>query len=278
MPYLPAELQDEELRKKLEEEAAVWLTDDPQRARRLLAEGESCLYLLTPENRGELGSGIEWCAEVPEDWRVQLLEAECCGLPAWLPEDFLWRVWLRSRSLPWHICETERLALREMTEADLDFLYELQKDEEAARFLEGPDSDRSIERQKLIAYRKQMYGFYGFGIWIVIEKERGRVVGRAGLQMRDGFEDPELGFAILKEYRQKGYAQEACRAVLSYARQELELKTVRAVVDGENTRSQRLCEKLGFSVDNAAELEGRLCIFYSCRAAEEKDRQNSPEG
>lgn len=294
-PYLPAELRCGALREALEHETGrgvpeVWLTDDSDTARQLLAEGACCIYLLTVENRNDFGAGIEWCAEVPEnvkggqkdpscwmqklplgapeaaqDWRGRLIAAERAGLPEWLPEDFLWRVWLRSHNLPWHVCETDRLALREMTEADLDFLYEMQADEEAARFLDAPDRDRDVQRQKLTAYRQQMYSFYGFGIWIVIEKENGQNVGRVGLQMRDGFEEPELGFAVLKKYRRRGYAEEACRAVLDYAKDELELKKVRAVVDGENAKSRRLCEKLGFTVDNLLETDGREWIFYSRR-------------
>lgn len=200
-----------------------------------------------------------------EGWKRRLMEAEREGLPGWLPEEFLWRVWLRRQSLPWHICETRRLALREMTEEDLDFLYEMQESGEAGRFLERLNGDREEERQKLEAYRRQMYGFYGFGIWMVIEKESGACVGRAGLQMRDGFEEPELGFAIAEKYRRRGYAEEACLAVLEYAEDELELSKVRAVVDEENINSRRLCEKLGFFVDKRSELDGRMCIFFSKR-------------
>lgn len=290
MPYLPAELKCGTLCEALENETGrdmpeVWLTDDSDTARQLLTEGACCVYLLTAENRNDFGTGIEWCAEVPEDgeegrtcgtqemspeasataddWRGQLLAAEIAGLPDWLPEDFLWRVWLRSRNLPWHICETDRLVLREMTETDLDFLYEMQEDEEAARFLDALDSDRDAQRQKLAAYRQQMYGFYGFGIWIVLEKESGKPVGRAGLQMREGFEEPELGFAVLKKYRGRGYAEEACRAVLDYAKKELELKKMRVVVDRENRKSRNLCEKLGFIVDNMRKMDDREWIFYS---------------
>lgn len=290
MPYLPAELKCGTLCEALENETGrdmpeVWLTDDSDTARQLLMEGACCVYLLTAENRNDFGTGIEWCAEVPEDveegrdcgtqemsleastieddWHGQLLTAEIAGLPDWLPEDFLWRVWLRSRSLPWHICETDRLVLREMTETDLDFLYEMQEDEEAARFLDALDSDRETQRQKLAAYRQQMYGFYGFGIWIVLEKECGKPVGRAGLQMREGFEEPELGFAVLKKYRGRGYAEEACRAVLDYAKKELELKEIRVVADRENRKSRSLCEKLGFIVDNVRKMDSREWIFYS---------------
>lgn len=271
LPYQPAELREESLQKALQKKlnqgmAEVWLTDNPHEARRLIREGSCVVCLLTTENRTASFDGLEWCAEVPqnvEEWRDRLLCAEREGLPEWLPEEFLWRVWLRRYGLPWHIWETDRLTLREMTETDLDFLYEMQEDEESARFLDSPDSDHETQRQKLTAYRQQMYGFFGFGIWIVLEKESGERVGRAGLQMRDGFEEPELGFAIAKKYRQRGYAKEACEGVLHYAQQELDLKKVRAVADLENIKSQRLCEKLGFAVDNAAEMDGEPCIFYS---------------
>ncbi|MDO4333263.1 MAG: GNAT family N-acetyltransferase [Eubacteriales bacterium] len=268
--------------------AQVWLTDSAQKAEALAKDGACVVYLITPENKNDFCGGVEWCAETPQDknadedrdgsaavlpegapgWKAQLAAAEETGLPDWLPEEFLRRVWRRSRNLPWHICETPRLVLREMTEADLDFLYEMQRDEEAARFLGGLSHDWETERQKLAAYRHNVYGFYGFGIWLVVEKESGRPVGMAGLQMRDGFETPELGFAIASPYRRKGYAQEACRAVLQYAKEELELDRVRAVVDQDNFKSRRLCEKLGFTVDNVAETDGRMCIFYEMEISE----------
>lgn len=274
-------------------DAQVWLTDDPKSAEAFAKEGACVVYLMTGENKSAFCSGVEWCVEVPQnesvggdstgrekaegsgnaltegapDWRAQLERAGEAGLPDWLPEKFLYRAWQRSRNLPWHICETLRLTLREMTEADLDFIDEMQE-EEAVRFPDGPGRDRKTEREKLEAYRKNMYGFYGFGIWLVIEKESGRPVGRAGLQMRDGFETPELGFAIAREHRQRGYAEEACRAVLRYAKEELELRRIRAVVDQENQKSRRLCEKLGFTVDNTAEMNGRLCIFFAMETEE----------
>lgn len=300
LPYTEAEMKNPYLLKKLEraltepgrEAAAVWLTDDPREAEKLIEDGACVVYLLTGENREIPCSGAEWCAEVWEQedemtqkasempwkrdmpgknglhpgltgWKKRLMEAEKEGLPDWLPEDFLWRVWLRRCSLPWHICETRRLALREMMEEDLDFLYEMQENRESGRFLDRLSGEREEERQKLEAYRQRIYGFYGFGIWMIIEKESGACVGRAGLQMRDGFEEPELGFAIAEKYRRKGYAKEACLAVLEYAKEELEFPKVRAVVDGENINSQRLCEKLGFTVDKQSEMDGRMCIFFS---------------
>lgn len=250
MPYLRAEMQsgglEEKLRAALEEEkgAFVWLTDEPEAVKRLKGEGKCVLYLLTRENAGAFCAEADWCAEGETDTK------------------FLWQVWLRSRGLPWHICETPRLCLRETLEEDLDFFYEMTKEEETAGFLEPLEENRATEREKLAAYRQQMYGFYGFGIWTLLEKDTGRTVGRAGLQMREGYPEPELGFGIAAGFRRQGYGEEACRAVLDYAEKELELKQVRAVVDERNVKSRRLCEKLGFYVDTIQKTASGMWIYY----------------
>ena len=94
------------------------------------------------------------------------------------------------------------------------------------------------------------------------EKKSGCVIGRAGLQIRDGFESPELGFAVAPAFRGRGYAEEACRAVMEYSCRELGFEEIRAVVRRENKKSQRLCEKLGFSVDSETGYSDGMWIFY----------------
>ena len=44
----------------------------------------------------------------------------------------------------------------------------------------------------------------------------------------------------------RGYAYEVCGAILAYARDELMMERVQALVRPGNERSLRLCEKLGF--------------------------------
>ena len=108
---------------------------------------------------------------------------------------------------------------------------------------------------------RYQYGFYEFGIWIVELAESHTVIGRAGLQLRDGYGEPELGFVIAPAYRGHGYAREACEAVLQVAREELFFETIRAVVHRDNEKSLRLCKKLGFIVDNKAEKDENPWIF-----------------
>ena len=238
----------------------VWLTDEPDTALFLHGKGECVLFLETRENADIWLPGIQWRAQVPEE----------AGGPEsweeWLPSDFLKQVWQRFAGIPWRIWESDRLLLREMTETDAEAILRLWEDRGIARFMEKLPREEESLQEKIRDHIRYMYGFFGFGIWIVERKaapgekqsgqgaarmpwEEGPVIGLAGMQLRDGYEEPELGFCIAGPYRRSGYATEACRAVLEYGFEELELSAVRAVVHRDNSISLRLCEKLGFRED-----------------------------
>jgi RimJ/RimL family protein N-acetyltransferase len=76
---------------------------------------------------------------------------------------------------------------------------------------EEVDEERAYARD----YIEKVYAFYDFGIWTVVEKTSGEVIGRAGICYREGYEDPELGFMIGVPWQGKGLATEVCRAVLA---------------------------------------------------------------
>lgn len=66
-----------------------------------------------------------------------------------------------------------------------------------------------------------MYGFFEHGLWLVIRKEDNKVIGRAGIENReiDGELQKELGYLIGKPWQGKGYAAEACLAILDYVKE-----------------------------------------------------------
>lgn len=245
---------------------SLWLTDERQEAVRLQEAGECVVFVLTPENGRIWVPEISYCVEIGEEAAAGggTVKGRTEGQkPDWTAEisaAYLYRVWQRHKGLPWHILDTRRLSLREMTEADLDALYEIHQEEESRIFMESPEKDRETEREKMREYIRCMYGFYGFGIWMIEEKKTERVVGRAGLQLREGCTEPELGFAIAPAFRGRGYAEEACRAVLRYGFEELEFPVIRAAVHRDNEKSLRLCEKLGFLVDKEIKFDKDVWI------------------
>jgi RimJ/RimL family protein N-acetyltransferase len=126
--------------------------------------------------------------------------------------------------------------------------------------MENLYEDRDEEREYIRTYIDKVYGFYEFGVWTVIEKESGKIIGRAGLSCREGFEEPELGFIIGVPWQRQGYAYEVCSAILGYAKEELGFDRVQAFVEPKNTASVSLCEKLGFTDRQAIILEGKMYI------------------
>lgn len=148
---------------------------------------------------------------------------------------YLERVVRRHLGLPWVIAESERLVIREFTMEDIAEVVPEEGDLEPDMvFYTAP---------RLEAYIQNQYRFFEYGIWAVIRKKDGVLLGKAGVA--DADMGLELGYHIFQPYRRQGYAAEACRAVLDYVKREFG-GPVYAATDPGNESSARLLKKLGF--------------------------------
>lgn len=218
----------------------IWLTDGALRAAALRREGEAVLALLHEDNREQDFSGILYACEHPEE----------------LDADFMERVYRRCTGMPWDVAETDRCLIRETTEADVEAFFQIYADPAVTHYTESLLSTMEEERGYVREYIEKIYGFYGFGVWTVLKKETGEVIGRAGFSLREGYEEPELGFVIGVPWQRQGFAEEVCRALLEYAREELCFPGVQTLVMLENKPSAQLCEKLGFRQTGTEEIAG----------------------
>ena len=73
----------------------------------------------------------------------------------------------------------------------------------------------------------------------------GLAVGTIGIYARPGLEQPDLGFALLPDYRRRGLAEAAARWSIGLAREE-SIPRLSAIVLPANEPSRRLLAKLGF--------------------------------
>lgn len=156
-------------------------------------------------------------------------------------------VFSRQKKLPLTVLETERTIVREITVSDLEELYVIYDDELIVKYLE-PLYEYEEEKLFTEKYIENMYGLYGYGLWIVEDKRNGTIIGRAGISIRniDGEDCNELGYVIRREYRNQGYAGEVCRAILDYAGDELLMKELYIVTESDNRYSEQLACSLGF--------------------------------
>ena len=147
--------------------------------------------------------------------------------------------------------ETDRLRIREMTEDDLDAMVAPYSGPNMTDFLE-PLYPYEEEREYEKDYIRNIYGFYGFGMWMVEEKETGDVIGRAGIEFREGCrsDEAELGFLIRQDCWRRGFGYEAARGVMDYAAEAFDFKRFMARAHPKNTASVGLLTKLGFRETN----------------------------
>lgn len=91
---------------------------------------------------------------------------------------------------------------------------------------------------------------HGIGLWTVTLRD-GTVAGFINLGLEWEDQEPELGWLFLPEYQGQGYASEAARAAIGFGLDLL--PSFVSYVDPDNTRSDRLAERLGAARDLAAE-------------------------
>jgi [ribosomal protein S5]-alanine N-acetyltransferase len=153
------------------------------------------------------------------------------------------------------VIETERLNLREMSEADATFVLEVLNDPGFIRFVGDrgvrtvEEAARYIEERFADSYRRN-----GFGLWLVETKDGGVPAGMCGLVTRKELNVVEVGYAFLPPFRGRGYAFEAASAALGHARDVLGLPRLYAIVDPDNAVSIRALEKLGMRFERTVRL------------------------
>lgn len=170
----------------------------------------------------------------------------------------------RALGLPAVIARTERLVIREMTLEDLDALYPLYEEPSARRFVKGLDPDREAERECTRAYIRFMYGLCQFGMWVLVEKASGAVIGRAGFGLVDyrGRQELDFGYLIGEAWRGQGLALEAGRAVLAYGRDVLGFERVAAFIHPENEASLGVIKRLGFAKTESVAVKGERLLCF----------------
>lgn len=198
-------------------------------AKQLFEKGYNVIALLNEENNGQ---DFSFCKYAIMD-------------PAMCEPEFFEGVLKRFLGLPWDILETKRCLIRETTVADVDVFYQLYSDKEITEYMEPLFEDVQEEIEYTKSYIKNVYEFYGFGMWTVVEKNTGEIIGRAGVSYREGYELPELGFMIGKKYWRQGYAYEVCCAILDYMHENYDMEEIIIFIEPQNTPSIYLAKKLG---------------------------------
>ena len=161
------------------------------------------------------------------------------------------------------ILETERLTLREMTIADLDFISSMLSHPEVMRYY--PQCYSREEAETWIQRQIARYSSHGHGLWLVSEKDINEPVGQVGLapHVVDGIEEPEVGYLIHRPFWRRGFASEAAAAVRDYAFAVLAKPRVISLIRPENMPSQGVARKIGMQPEKRTVFAGLEHIVFA---------------
>jgi RimJ/RimL family protein N-acetyltransferase len=166
------------------------------------------------------------------------------------------------------IIKTPRVDMRELDFGDAEFILELLNEEGFIRYI-GDKGVRTLTdaRDYILHGPMDSYARNGYGLYAVCLQDA-TPIGICGLVKREGLNDPDVGFAFLARYRSLGYASESAAAVLTHAREVLNLKRVVAITSPDNWSSIAVLKKIGLKFERMIRLvdhSPELKLFGSAR-------------
>ena len=163
------------------------------------------------------------------------------------------------------VLETKRLVLRELTPNDADALERVIGDGETMRFYLRPFTRPEVE--EWIARNRERYATDGHGLWAVVLRESGEMIGDCGLvwQDVDGERLVEVAYHLHRAHWNRGYATEAARECMRYGFDVLSLPKIISLIRPENVASRRVAEKNGLRIERRTTRGGLMHDIWTMR-------------
>ena len=168
--------------------------------------------------------------------------------------------------------ESERLLLRWFREDDFPGYLEMATDPEVMKFLGGQPQTQLEAFKAMDAHIGHWY-FFGYGVFAVVEKSTGKLVGRIGFMNPPGWPGFELGWTLARASWGKGYATEGARRAMQYAFTEMDRDHLISCIAPDNINSVKVAERLGETVEGETELLGKRVLLYGISREEWRRRQ-----
>ncbi|MFF3545936.1 GNAT family N-acetyltransferase [Streptomyces platensis] len=183
---------------------------------------------------------------------------------------------------PGYPIRTERLDLRPVTDDDFAAIHAYQRLPEVCRYLYWGPLDEAGSRASVAAKaaRTTLRDSGDVLQLAVVVRETGILIGDVTFVWRSReHRQGGIGYVFHPAHAGHGYATEASRALLKLGFEELRLHRIQAELDGRNTASARLLERLGMRREGHLRenefLDGEWSdeVIYAMLAREWRDQQ-----
>jgi ribosomal-protein-alanine N-acetyltransferase len=164
--------------------------------------------------------------------------------------------------MPTVLMETARLILRPLTREDVDAIFAVIGDAIAMQYY-----PRVFTRDDGVVWVERNLRRYeqdDHGLWAVVLKSTGEVIGDCGLSWQpvEGERRLEVGYHLRRDYWGHGYATEAARAWMDMAFNHLHAQEVVSLIRPENMPSRRVAERNGMRAQVEVTYEGLPHLLY----------------
>ena len=164
-----------------------------------------------------------------------------------------------------NVLETERLMLRHLTANDVEAMFAVIGDPETMKFY--PQTFTREDAARWVTRSQERYRSDGYGLFAVILKSSGEVIGNCGLMRQEveGESMLEVGYHFRRDHWGHGYATEAARACMTYAFHNLAARKVVSLIVAENLPSRRVAERNGMTVERQVTFHELPHLLYAMK-------------
>lgn len=162
--------------------------------------------------------------------------------------------------------QTDRLLVRHLGADDAGVMHSVYGDAEVVRYVGDAEPLGRDGCAGWVVVTEKNYATRGYGMSALVLKETGEVIGFCGLVHPGGQVEPEIKYALAKQYWGRGYATEAVSGMLAYGAEEFGLTEVIATVSPDNAASLNVLAKAGLSVrETRLEDDGSQTVVLAWR-------------
>jgi ribosomal-protein-alanine N-acetyltransferase len=148
---------------------------------------------------------------------------------------------------PFPNLHSEHLFLRELTVADADEVFEIRSNAETMKYIPRPLAKTRQDALDLIKMVRKGILDNEFIHWAITQKESSKLLGMICLlRMKPEHFRTEIGYILHPDFHRQGIMSEAIKMVIDYAFRELHFHSIEAVIDPDNSASEKVLVKNHF--------------------------------
>jgi len=157
--------------------------------------------------------------------------------------------------------ESERLILRQFVESDLQDLHEYYSDRKAIQYTQNRDMSPA-DTWRSLACMVGHWQIKGYGPYAIALKSTQKVIGISGFWYPIEWPEPEIKWALNREFWGQGFAKEATLSTLSIAKQYLPDQQLISLIHSDNLRSINVAKSVSAKFEKNIEFRnGQWCVY-----------------